>query len=289
MTFKQAENEMPLRPIDFPPVPEDTARAAGSLFGKGNIYLRLGEHIQELLYEMTPVEMEIQGQRSTQANALYALLTAFQFGEELTDHQMFEAVRRRVDLKYALHLPMNYPRFDPGVLCEFRKEILADSSRQQTFQGLLDRLADFGLLKMTQEQPLLAVQVLDKVCVSNRLEMVVEAMFQALETLAATNSEWLRQVTLPHWYERYSRRIQRYFWPNNKGKWEASALEIGRDIQYLLGEIDKSHLSTLNSLREVHLLRQAWEEQFEVTTNDVSHTREVHWRPTWCASCTQDN
>ncbi len=276
---------MTYHPIAFPNIPEDTARAAATLFGKGNIYLRLGEHINELFFELTPLEMEIQGKRSTQANAMYAMLTAFQFGEELTDHQMVEAVRRRVDLKYALHLPMSYPTFEPSTLCEFRKGLMADPSRQQSFQGLLDRLAEFGLLKKTPERPLSALQVLDEVCTGNRLEMVLEAMFQALETLAATNPEWLRQVTLPHWYERYSRRTAMHFWPNTKGLWKVSALESGRDIQYLLGEIDKSHLSTLVSLREVKLLRQAWEEQFDVTINDVSHTREVHWRPSRCASC----
>jgi len=272
----------------FPKIPEDTARAASTLFGKGNIYLRLGEHIDELLFELIPLEMEIQGQRSTQANAMYAMLTAFQFGEELTDHQVVEAIRRRVDLKYALHLPMNYPSFDPGALCEFRKGLMADPSRQQSFQGLLDRLAEFGLLKKTQERPLSAQQVLDEVCTGNRLEMVVEAMFQALEALAATNSEWLRQVTLPHWYQRYSRRTQMHFWPNTKGLWKELVLEIGRDIQYLLGEIDKSQLPALTSRREVQALRQAWEEQFDETINDVSLANEVHWRPTLCASCRKE-
>ncbi len=269
-------------PTLFPTVPEDTARAVGSLYGKGNIYLRVGEHIEELFFELSPLEMEISGKRSKQANAQYALMTAIQFAEKLTDRQLVEAVRNRADLKYALHLPMSYPSFDPQPLCEFRIRLFAEPASEQTFRALIDRLTEFGLLKTTEEQPLDSGKMLDEICTSNRLETVIDAMYQALETLAVTNLEWLRQVTLPHWYERYNRRKHTSFWPNSKGMWKGTALEIASDIQYLLGEIDRSGLSCLMSLREVQILRQTWEEQFVAHADEAAHTQEVQWRPT-CA------
>jgi len=276
---------MPFHPIALPPIPEDTARAARYLFGKGNIYIRLGEHLNELLEEFVPTDMEIRGKRSREAETRYAMMTAFQFAEELTDYQMVEAVRNRVDLKYALHLPINYPSFDPQALCEFHQRLYVDPSSRLTYQVLIGRLTEFDLLKSMQEQTLLALQVLETVCTSTRIERLVEAMYRVLEALTITNAGWLRQVALPHWYERYSRRRRISFWPNGKGEWKAMTLEIGADIQYLLGEIERSHQPAIESLREVQLLRQMWEEQFEVSTDEASPTRIVRWRLTGCTSC----
>jgi hypothetical protein len=200
---------------------------------------------------------------------------------------MVEAVRNRVDLKYALRLPMNYPSFDPLALCEFHQRLYADPSSRLTYQVLIGRLTAFGLLRTMGEQALLALQLLEAVCTSTRLEKMVDAMYQALEILTIMNAEWLRQVVLPLWYERYSRRKRILFWPNSNGVWKARALEIGADVQHLLREIERSHQPAIASLREVHLLRQTWEEQFEVSPGEASHADVIHWRRTGCASCTR--
>jgi len=276
---------MPYYPLTLPAIPDDTARAARALFGEGNIYIRLGERLNELFDGIELMKMEIHGERSAEANARYAMMTAFQYAEELTDYQMVEAIRNRADLKYALHLPVNYPGFDPLALCAFHQRLYVDPTSCLNYQVLIGRLTEFGLLTAREGQILLVLQLLEAVCTSTRRQNVVEAMYQALEALTITNIEWLRQVALPHWYERYSRRRRIPFWPNSKGEWLTITHEIGADIQYLLGGIDKSHLSTLTSLREVQVLRQVWEEQFDETINVVSHAKEVHWRPTLCASC----
>ncbi len=269
-------------PVRLPAIPADTARAASSLFGKGNIYIRVGEHVEELFYELPPLEMEIHGRSFPQANARYALMTAFQFAEQLTDRQMVEALHNRVDLKYALHLPTSYSTIDPLTLCEFRKRLTAEPANMQTFRMLIDRLSEFGLLKICGEQPLETEQILDEICTSNRLENVMEAMYQALETLAVTNAEWLRTITLPHWFQRYNRQGNLHYWPNSAGVWKETILEVASDIRYLLGEIDGSGLSKLTSLREVQHLRHTWEEQFVADTDKAASTHGLQWRPT-CA------
>ena len=276
---------MPYHPITLPPIPDDTARTARILFGEGNIYIRLGEYLNELLDGIGPMKVEIYGERSAETNARYAMMTAFQYAEELTDYQMVEAVRNRADLKYALHLPVNYPGFDPLALCEFHKRLYADLSSQLTYQELVNRLTEFGLLKTKEGRTLLVLQMLEAVCTSTRRQKVVEAMYRALESLTLTDAEWLRQIALPHWYERYSRRKRITFWPNGKGEWLTMTHEIGADIHYLLGEIDRSHQPAITSLREVQLLRQACEEHFEVSTVQATHVRVIHWRRTGCASC----
>jgi hypothetical protein len=280
---------MLLQPIPFPPIPEDTAAAAKTLFGKGNVYVRLGEHIDDLLSPLRLVESEVLPQRFAQTNLLHAMLVAFQYAEELTDRQMLEALRKRVDLKYALHLPLNIPGLHPNVLCQCRNHLRTDLASRQHFQILLDGLATFGLLKANRERPVLALEVVDEVCAGNRLELALDTMLHALETLAATNVEWLRRVAKPHWYVRYSRSARIAFWPGSTEKWKTMTMEIGADIHYLLGQIDQSDLPTIAFLQEAQLLRRVWEEQFEVYTDEATNTLVVHWRPTLCASCTQDN
>ena len=54
-----------------------------------------------------------------------ALVTLMQFAEDLTDRQAADAVRGRIDWKYALCLELDDPGFDDSVLCEFRTRLLA--------------------------------------------------------------------------------------------------------------------------------------------------------------------
>jgi hypothetical protein len=258
---------MAFQHIQFPPIPEDTARAAGSLFGKGNIYIKIGEQLNELISSLTPLDLEILGDRSANANTLYAMMTIIQVAEQLTDRQMVEAVRSRVDLKYALHLPLNYLSFDPIVLSEFRKQLSKDAQCQKTFQTLLDRITILGLLGNKAGEALQVSSVLDLACTSLRIELVEETMNEALEALAVINAEWLRKVALPQWYARYSRREPVSYWPNDMGQWKHRVLEIAADIQYLLKEVDNSQISELTSLKEIKSLRQEWEEQFTVNVD----------------------
>jgi transposase len=263
---------MLLRPFPLPPVPRDTARSAKTMFGEGNAYIRLGKHINELFPPTGQLIHETPCEKPAWINIL-PILVVLQFAEELTDRQMLEALRTRVDLKYALHLPMNYPAPPPNVLCECRQQLRADSARRQAFQILLDGIAGFGLLRSDRQRPSSALEVIDEVCTSNRLDMVAEAMLQALEGMATTNAEWLRQIARPHWYMRYSRHTNMHLWPNNREKWEAGVLAVGVDIHYLLAEIEKSKLPTLTSISEVQRLRQVWEEQFIADVNNEPHTQ----------------
>ena len=252
--------------------------------------MRLGDTLESLLFELIPLEMNLPtaGNNTLQTKIQYAMLTIFQFAEELTNQQMVEALRSRLDLKYALHLPVNYHRFESNALCEFRRQLFSDAAFQQIFQNLLDRTAEFGLLKTIRNQPVSTQQVLDAVCTVTRFDEVVEAMHQALEALAVTNPEWLRQVTLPYWYDRYSRRMQMPSFQNSEGKWQKKALQVGADIQYLLGEIDKTNDSRLSSLQEISGLRQIWGEQYAICVDAITQSREMQWRLTRCASCNQE-
>jgi len=51
-----------------------------------------------------------------------------QYVEGLSDRQAAEAVRARIDWKYALSLALDDPGFDASVLCEFRARLIAGNA-----------------------------------------------------------------------------------------------------------------------------------------------------------------
>ncbi len=67
-----------------------------------------------------------------------ALVTIMQFAEGLSDRQAADAVRARIDCKYALSLELDDPGFDASVLSEFRTRLLEGGSERLLFDHLLD-------------------------------------------------------------------------------------------------------------------------------------------------------
>ncbi len=68
--------------------------------------------------------------RPAEAPWRLALVTLFQFAEGLPDRQAAEAVRGRIDWKYALALPLTDPGFDSTVLSEFRSRLVEGGAEQ---------------------------------------------------------------------------------------------------------------------------------------------------------------
>jgi transposase len=67
-----------------------------------------------------------------------ALVSVLQFVEGLTDRQAADAVRSRLDWKYALSLDLTDPGFDHTVLCEFRTRLLQGGADQRLLDVVLE-------------------------------------------------------------------------------------------------------------------------------------------------------
>lgn len=106
-------------------VPQQTERIARAAFPKGNLYLQMSDQLG-ILYENKPFAelFPRTGQPGIAAWRL-ALITIWQFAENLTDRQAAEAVRARIDWKYALRLEMEDAGFHYSVLSEFRDRLIA--------------------------------------------------------------------------------------------------------------------------------------------------------------------
>ena len=111
---------MSLHPEPIGEVPAETARVARAAFPKGTVVTRLRDEFNAL-YEDEDFQKfyPARGQPGLAPWRL-ALVTVFQFLEHLSDRQAADAVRARIDWKYALGLELTDPGFHFSVLTEFR-------------------------------------------------------------------------------------------------------------------------------------------------------------------------
>jgi transposase len=247
----------------IPSVPKETARAANAIFGRSNLHILIGEHLETILED---IQLEVPSERGGISKievAILALVTFFQFIEGLTDIQAVDAVRTRTDWKFALHLSLIPAIFHESSLCEFRQRILVDFDSQLEFQRLIDRMARFNPSVRDNFQDLKSIDVVAFVCSVNRLNQAQQAMHQSLEVLAFRFPEWLRKATLPHWYGRYNRATPRLEVAILLGQQRFLMEEIGADIHHLLNEVHQSGSREISELHEIKVLKQIWAQQFQ--------------------------
>ncbi len=92
-----------------------------------------------------------------------------QFIEGLPDRQAAEAVRSRIDWKYALGLELEESGFHFSVLCEFRARLIEGQLEMLLFEKMLTYLKQQGLIKAGGRQRTDATHVLAAVRATNRV------------------------------------------------------------------------------------------------------------------------
>ena len=254
---------MSLQPQAAYVVPEGTARVARAAFPKGNPYLRMHDELGRLYTDQDFAALfPVRGQPAF-APAQLALVTLMQFAENLSDRQAAEAVRARIDWKYALCLELDDPGFDASVLCEFRARLLAGGQEALLFDLLLARCREAGLVRARGRQRTDSTAVLAAIRTLNRLELVDEALRHALHTLAAVVPDWLRAVCPAEWPERYERRLEDYRRPLTAAARQALAAQIGADGRQLLQAASAPEApGWLREVPAVEVLRQIWVQQY---------------------------
>src|SRR3712207_1289305 len=131
-----------------------------------------------------------------------ALVTVFQFLEHLSDRQAADAVRARIDWKYALGLELTDPGFHFSVLGEFRARLVAGGAEPLLLDTMLEHFKARGLVKARGKQRTDSTHVLAAVHDLHLLELVAETLRAALDDLAAVVPDWLRTIARPRSEER---------------------------------------------------------------------------------------
>jgi hypothetical protein len=204
----------------------------------------------------------------------YALATIFQYWEGLTDRQMAQATGRRVDLKYAMHLRLDFPGTEPSRLCFFRQYLLMEQSQREALERLaasLDRFVN------PAKPPAEVDQIIDAICLRSRAEIVLDCLGAALESIACCDPSWLRENAQPGWYKRYHRKLGQQKIPRNASEIVKLMEVVGNDGLHLLTAIQGTDGSMLAELPEVLILRNDWQRQFEGNQAEL-RVREPHCR-----------
>src|SRR5262245_38145893 len=227
------------------------------------------------IYDPTAFEA-LYPQRGKLAEAPWrlALITVMQFAADLSDRAAADAVRSRIDWKYALSLDLTDPGFHYSVLAKFRKRLVVGQAEQVLLDALLERFQEQGFLKAGGRARTDSTHVLAAVRACNRLECVGETLRAALNDLATVAPDWLRQQITADWFERYGKRFEESRLPQGEAKRYAYAEQIGRDGLQLLHAL--YHATAPRWLREIpiiEILRQTWVYQYY--TDEQGHLR---WR-----------
>ena len=171
---------MSLHPQEPPSVPEETSRVARAAFPKGSLCLHIADELGSIYTDDQFTALFPRRGKHAEAPGRLALATVLQFVEALSDRQAADAVRGRIDWKYALGLSLIDPGFDHTVLSEFRSRLIEGGAERLLLDTLLQRLRDQGLVKANGRQRTDSTHVLAAVRGLNRLERVGETVRAAL-------------------------------------------------------------------------------------------------------------
>ena len=256
-------------------IPAETVRIAQAAFPKGNLYMRMREELGPIYHNQQFAPLFSKLGQPAEAPALLALTTIMQFAEGLSDRQAADAVRGRIDWKYALALELTDPGFDASILSEFRDRLIAGSAEALLFETMLNHLRERQLVKPRGRQRTDSTHVLAAIHVLNRLECVGETLRHALNTLAVVAPEWLQPQVPGEWFDRYGRRFEEYRLPSGRPERYALAEQIGADGRQLLTWLyDPTTPAWLPQVPAVQILRQVWLQQFYAAELD----QPLRWR-----------
>lgn len=271
---------MSLHPHPVGPVPEETARVARAAFPKGNRYMRMRDTIGVMYTDdaFAPV-FSWRGQPAETPWRL-ALVTIMQYAEGLSDRQAADAVRGRIDWKYALSLALTDSGFDSSVLSEFRTRLVTGGIEQQLLDLMLIEFRACNLLTARGRQRTDSTHVLAAIRTLNRLERAGETLRHALNSLAIVAPDWLRERSQPEWIDRYSRRVDDSHLPEGQDARRALAVTIGEDGVFLLRAVYAANAPVwLRTIPAVEALRRMWMQQYVVIDDTLGWRSEEQGLP----------
>src|SRR4051794_24525994 len=220
---------MSLKPRPIGPIPELTAYVARAAFPDGNPYVSLRDALGTFYHDERFAALFPDRGKPAETPWRLALVTVLQYAEGLADRQAAEAVRSRIDWKYALGLELTDPGFDSSVLCEFRARLVAGGAERLLLEAMLRTCKAHGLVKARSKQRTDSTHVLAAIRTLNRLELMGETLRAALNSLATVAPQWLRSWAPPAWFDRYAARIEESRLPKGEEARSAHGEAVGDD------------------------------------------------------------
>jgi transposase len=242
-----------------------TRLVAQSAFPKGNVWFKMRDELGTLFTDEQFADLFAPQGQPAESPWRLALVVVMQFAENLPDRQAADAVRSRIDWKYALGLELTDAGFDYSVLCEFRARLVQGEAEQRLLETVLTLGQERGWLKARGKQCTDSTHVLAAIHALNRLENAGETLRHALNVLAEAAPEWLLSHMQPEWTDRYGKRFENYRLPREEAQRKTLAATVGNDGRHLLQALYAADAPpSLRQLPAVQILRQVWVQQFVV-------------------------
>jgi len=249
-------------------IPVETVRVAKAAFVKGNAVMRMRDELGTIYTEDEFKDLFPTRGQPAQSPAILALVIVLQFAEGLTDRQAADAVRSRIDWKYALGLELTDAGFDYSILSEFRGRLIAGQAEDRLLNAILKAFQTRGLLKAGGRQRTDSTHVLAAIRKLNRLERVGETLRQALNELSQLMPGWVKSIVPADWYPRYAHRFDSMHLPESPTAREELLQRIGEDGRFLLEQVYARDTPVLiRSAHAVEILRRVWIQQYFIQNN----------------------
>nr|WP_222109932.1 IS1182 family transposase [Streptomyces cupreus] len=270
-----------MRPENHQRIPARTLKTARAACPKGTPAMLIRDRLDVLFEDEEFAGLYPSDGRPGLSPGQLALVSVLQFAENLSDRAAADAVRTRIDWKYAIGLELEDPGFDHSVLCEFRARLAEqDGTADQLLQVMLGRLVEAGLLRAGGRQRTDATHVLAAVRRLSRLELVGETLRAALEELAEAAPAWLAPLIEPEWAKRYGRRVEIGKLPGGTAAVTARAEKFGRDGQKILTAAWAACAPPhLRLLPQVEILRGVWVHHYFWDMDGLLRWRDGHALP----------
>lgn len=227
---------------------------------ESNPYRVIGDHLADILQDEQFADMYESTGRYAVSPSLLAMVTIFQFQEKVPDREAAEMVAMRLDWKYALHLPLDYPGFDFSILCDFRQRILEHGKEALIFDTILKKVQALGFIKKRGKQRTDSIAVVGAVRQLSILETVSETMRTTLAAMAKTDPAWVEKAVPAIFREQYAESRPDYRLTAEER--EAALLQTGKDGYWLLEQVDASAPEGIKDLRELRTMRAVWEQRY---------------------------
>lgn len=255
---------MSLKPDIEYEIPPLTVKVAKAAFPHGeNIFMKMRDECGVIYSDEDFADLFANRGKPAEAPGRLALVTIVQYMERMTDREAADAVRSRIDLKYALGLSLEDAGFHYSVLSKFRRRLLADSAEERLLNCILTVLAEKSLLQAGGQQRTDSTHILGAIRTLNRLELVGETLRNALNSLATIVPDWLQSWVPDQWFEAYGEPINGYRLPKDQMEQAQLALAIGQDGITLLSIVHAtSEYEWLVKVPAIQILRQVWWQQY---------------------------
>lgn len=283
--ISQQDREGAMGSLTIGPVPSDTAWAIRNVPDLNPRYLRIGDNLNAILAAEGAGQVSFSVDKPLNLTVMLALVTIFQQLEGYTDQNAAEAMQRRADWKYALHLPLSYAGFDSGWLCSFRKYIFGETSGAVVVQAVIDHLVEIDAFDLAAGKHLIANEVLSSICKLNRIVQITEVMLLAVDALATRENLQLADICLPDLYEHYTKTYYRLQQIETSEEMNLLAQTIGVDISRLWNAFQLFGEDGLQQWPEMEHLRDIWREQYDQVDCSPQCTTEAIWQPVNCLRC----